>query len=269
MARITLLAALVSAAWTTSIEAQQTARASTVGAALYWVHNREQNEQVSPLRYAGAGTGFALAYGTGSDDWRTGLQLLYASTQLSTDISNSREHTGRARRLELRIPYQRRVFGGTSRLAGFRLGAQLASDLFYRNHTYSTNLPTEHFIDAFTWLGLVGGWQSRPGAGWQVHYSAALPLVGMVWRTPYTGAKYMPPAQLTLPNTMIGLENRLSFTRRLSAALDFHASYDLRLLRHEATWNLATASQRIGMGLDWYVRRPNHSSATSVREGAQ
>ncbi len=267
--RVILLAALVSALLVESLEAQRSPRSSVIGTDIFWLHNREQNEQLSPLRYAGAGSGFAVAYRTETDDWRAGLSVTYASTQLRSGISRNQEHTGAARRLLLSLPYERRVSGRAARVSGITLGAQLAGDLLYRDHNYSSILPTEQFIDAFVWLAVSADWQGQLVAGWRLHYHAALPLLGVAWRTPYTGAKYMPHAQLTLPNNLLALENRISLSRQMSRALDFRASYELQLLRHEATWDLATASNRIGIGLDWHVRRPATLPGNKATGGAQ
>jgi hypothetical protein len=267
-AREILLAAVVPALLAASVAAQS-ARSSALGADIFWLHNREQNQQVSPLRYAGAGLGVALTYSTGTDVWRGGVHMAFASAELRSGISQNQEHVGSAKRLELSLPYERHAFAAGSRLAGVTLGAQLTGDLLYRNHTYSTNLSTEHFIDAFAWLAVSAGWQGAMGPGWRLRYHVALPLLGVVWRTPYTGAKYMPSAQLTLPNTLLAPESRIALTRPLSGALDLRASYELRLLRHEATWDLATASHRIGMGLDWHIRRPVPTSASRMKGDAR
>ena len=266
--RVTLLAAVLPAFLVTPLDAQS-ARGSSIGVALFWLHNREQNQQVSPLRYAGAGSGVALTYSTGTAVWRGGLHIMFASSELRSGISQNQEHVGSAKRLELSLPYERHAFAADSRLAGITLGAQLTGDLLYRSQTYSTMLSTEHFIDAFTWLAVSAGWQGSLGAHWRLRYRAAVPLLGVVWRTPYTGAKYMPGAQLTLPNTLLALENRIALTRALSGAIDFRAFYELRLLRHKATWDLANASNRIGLGLDWRVRRPVNTSASRSIGGAK
>jgi hypothetical protein len=258
--RVILLAAAASAALAASLPAQSPA-SSVIGVDFFWVHNWEQNAQVSPLRYSGAGSAFALAYTTGTADWRAGLHVLYERAQLASGVSQSQEHTGSVRRIELTLPYERRLFGERSRLAGITLGAQLAGNMLYRIQSNSTMLSTEYFIDSFTWLAVAAGWQGNLGS-WRLQYRAALPLLGAAWRTPYTGAKHMPSAQLTLPTTLLGLENRIALSRRLSRVLDLRASYEFQLLHHDATWELITASNRIGMGLDWHLR-PSAALATA------
>jgi hypothetical protein len=267
--RAVVLTVLLSALPAASTEAQMATRQSTLSMQLSWLHEQQQNAQVSPLRYAGTGSGPGVAYHTETDRWRAGLSVAYASAQLRSDISRDQEHTGDSRWLVLRIPYERRVSGAAASRSGLRLGAQLAGDLLYRDHSYSRMLSTEHFIDAFVWLGVLAGWQGQLVPGWRFQYHSALPVLGLVWRTPYTGAKYMPRAQITAPGTWLAFDHQVSLTHALSGAFDVRASYQLHLLRHDDTWDLASISNRMSIGLDWHLRRPVNLSARSPAGGAQ
>ena len=228
---------------------------STIGLQMFLAHNQEQNAQVSPLRYSGSGFGMGLAYERAGVNWRAGIEVLHSSAPLRSRISRHQEHFGETQRLTVNLPFQRRVFAPSSRLSGFTLGAQLSGDLLYRQQNYSPMLSTEHYVDTFLWLGLSAGWRGALGAGWQVQELATLPVVGVAWRTPYTGAKYAPSAEFTSPGTLLGPHNRIALTHRLSNRFDLRASYELQLLRHESTWNLATTSNRFGLGLDWRLHR--------------
>ena len=216
----------------------------TAGAAL--VHHVQADALASPLRYGGVGPGLSLGYARVGPRSRTALHVAYGGPSLESRISRPGVSTEQTHRLTVSVPHLRGVRGG-QRL-DLLLGGQLTGDVLYRKHAYPTS--TEHFADAFVLLEAAAGLEYRASERLRVEQRLAVPLLGLLWRSPYTGLKYAPEAALALPHQLQGLRHELALTRAAGPRLSLTAAHELVLLRHADPWELATVTQRLRLGVE-------------------
>lgn len=229
------------------------------------VHHVQSDELASPLRYSGWGPGVRLAYGRERPDARGSLLLDYVAPTLTSHVTRQGEPSEATHRLTLGASYLRRAMTtGGERFSVFA-GPGLAVDGLYRSHQYRA-VGNEAYFDGIATLQAAGGWEYQVTPGLRMVHRLAVPVIGVLWRTPYTGLKYVPEARLGLLTSMLGIEHEFRVERALSPSLDLVATHHLSAFRHDDPWRLATFTNRLRVGVD--VRRRHEARAGTGFRGS-
>jgi hypothetical protein len=239
--RSVLLAVAVLAATTGALPAQRSIGVSVGRAAV-----REYNQLASPLNYAGGATALSLGYYNDAPGASWGVQL---DAQLAGLTPEADAVGGRASvdRVRLHVPVLRQIVGSATG-ANVRLGAALVADLLYRNHAYGAGTSSEPYLDAFTGLDAVLRAGSQVGAT-RVSLDVALSAVRVAWRTPYSGLKYVPAAQLALPDRYHGVDSELLLQHPMSARWSWTAALRMSALSDAGEWSLQRGTRELSLGL--------------------
>ncbi len=259
--RSLLLVAVALGATTTALPAQR-----YVGIAAGVADIREYNQLASPLIYAGTAASLSLGYYSDAQhgSWAVQAEVLFANlTPAEADAVGSRAS---AEHVRLRFPVLRQVVG-SAHGANVRLGGSLVSDLFYRDHAYRRGVADEPYADGFTGLDALVQGNLRLGAT-RVALELAAPAMRIAWRTPYSGLKYVPAAQLALPDRYHGIDGALLLQHPVSARWSFTAALRMSSLSDSGEWSLEHESRQVSLGL----RRQLGGTAVvrpAVAEGAR
>ena len=92
---------------------------------------------------------------------------------------------------------------------------------------------------------VAGGLDWRPRPGVRLHERLALPLAGVVMRTPYGGLKRIPDARFAAPGEILGLHHSLAVERDLGPRAALRAAWAFALLRHDEPREVRFAGHRL------------------------
>lgn len=212
------------------------------------VHHLQADALASPLRYSGLGTGFSLAMVRQNRRSEAGFSVAYARATLKSRLSDPPVSTESTERLSVGVPYLRTV--GTWDGLSLRLGGQATADALYRRHGYRGG--DEEFLDFFILLDAIGAVDLRLSPMLRIRETASATVGGVAWR-PYTGLKQWPQPEPLWPGEILALRNQLALATTLSSRLSGFLAYEVVLLRHTAPWELATAAQRVNVGLEVHL----------------
>jgi hypothetical protein len=248
--------ALAAAALPSIVDAQGLSPGSRWSIGVGLVHHVQADALASPLRYSGLGPGLNLGWERVREGGRASALLAYSGASLESRISAPPISTEQTHRLTISLAYLHGLREGRSFVP--LVGGRLVGDALYRKHDYYAS--TEHFGDLFVVLEGAGGVEWRPRDDLRVEERLSVPLAGVVWRSPYTGMKYWPGARFALPDRLQGLRHELVVTRDVGRRASLLIAHELVLLRHPEPWELATATQRVRIGVE--LRRAAAGSAT-------
>jgi hypothetical protein len=245
-----------------ALAAQEATRLTRWSLAVGVVHRVQSDELASPLRYSGLGPGIRFAYFREEAGSRAGLGLDYAGPRLASAITQGDAHSTDTHRTALTASYLRRVAAMRGGQVSLFLGGTMAVDGLYRNHSYGPVGGRETFVDVFATLAPAGGWEALVGPRLRLSHRVASPVLGAVWRTPYTGMKYFPDARLARIPTLLGLEHELALELSLSPTVDLVAAHHLSALKHPDPWRFATLTNWFRVGLELRRRRGDPAAGT-------
>ena len=136
-------------------------------------------------------------------------------------------------------------------IAGGRIdllaGGQVAAHASVREHLYGPGASggSEHLADLIAPLEVAGGLDWRPRPGVRLHERLALPLAGVVMRTPYGGLKRIPDVRFAAPGEILGLHHSLAVERDLGPRAALRAAWAFALLRHDEPREVRFAGHRL------------------------
>lgn len=203
----------------------------------------------SPLRYRGTAPDLGLGFRHVRRDTRFDLEASFSAVTLESDISRTGSgETAYFARLRLR--WLHRVAARMS-WEGF-LGGRVDVFVPVRRHTYPLGGGTELYGDAFIPIQLAAAQELRLTPRTVAREALAVPVAAVVLRSPYTGLKYLPDADLAPPGRLIGLEHTLGVDRTLSRHEAWTVSVEWRvaLLRYPEPRKLAMVTHRLTLGLE-------------------
>jgi hypothetical protein len=205
---------------------------SSLALELGLLRHGQSDAAASPLRYTGSVPAVALVYARAGARTRLEVDATFALgklTAMTTESSYPREDVWLGR---LGVSWLRRV----GRLAGGRVGllagGQLSGHAGFRIHRYSS-VDSESFADLIAPLSLAGGWEWRARPDVRVFHRLAVPLMGVVMRTPYGGLKFTPPLEAAWPGEIIGVDHALALETVLSRRIGLRAVWTFTHLRHD------------------------------------
>lgn len=197
----------------------------------------------SPLRYGGVGPALVLG-------WRhagrtlSGVVLEATPNRLTSRVSVGDAHYLEAWTVGLALPWLRRVRAGGRSTA--HLGAQL--DVFgaFRRQHFLPGAGTEIYADVIAGLEAAGAWTWRPAAGHTVRQTLSTPVLSAALRTPYTGAKFMPPLMLGAPGRLVGVRYEAEYTRAVSGGVAVGTRYVFRAFRYPDPRSFSVVRHQLG-----------------------
>jgi hypothetical protein len=215
------------------------------------VHRGQSDRAASPLHYTGIAPTLGLSYGGGGLGGRLEVGAVFAVGSLSSAITTDGlpQEDVWVGRLGLR--YLRRIARAWDRRLTLFAGGQLAAHGSFRQHRYTQD-GDESFADLLVPLQVVGGWEWSAGAV-RAGQRLAIPVLGLVMRTPYGGLKYTPPLDLSLPGQLVGLDHELFVERNAIRRLAVRGSWSFLMLRHPEPRELRLVEHRLTVGV---VLRP-------------
>lgn len=197
----------------------------------------------SPLRYGGLAPSFSLA---GHHDGRTlsGISLAFSPARLTTRLSGPDTHSTDAWGGEVAGRWLRRVAEGGA--GTVHLGPRLDVVASVRQQTYRPDVATELYGDIIAGLEVAGAWTWRPAVGHALRQQLSTPLFSAALRTPYTGAKFMPPLLLGGPGRLVGVRYEVEYTRDVSGTVALGSRYVFRTFRYPDPRSFSVVQHRLG-----------------------
>jgi hypothetical protein len=215
-------------------------------------YRAERDDLASPLRYAGLGPALRLTYSADGTRSRFAIALDAGTAHLTSAASTPSMHYARDTRGSLGVEYLRRVHGG--RLSLF-VGGRFDASADVRQHTYDpATVGSELFVDVFGVVEAAGAATLPLGPG-TISTTLAVPLISLAFRTPYTGAKYVPSPELRAPGTLLGFDNWLAYRWWPTRGVGFEAFHTFQWIHYPTPRPLAAVVQRFGVSLMFAVGR--------------
>lgn len=210
------------------------------------VRHGQSDLSASPLRYTGSLPVVGLRYDRSGRSGRLEVEAGFAAGGLTSGItagSYPREDAwlGRVAVRWLR-PVGRVLDDRVTLLAGAGLSGHAA----FRVHGY-TAWQSENFADLLAPLELMGGWEVGTGRTGEtrIDQRVAVPVAGLVMRTPYGGLKSVPPVEFARPGELTGFDHALSIARRAGGRLGLRATWTITVLRHTDPREIRLATHRV------------------------
>lgn len=129
----------------------------------------------------------------------------------------------------------------------FLAGGQIDAHALFRVHRYlDMSGGSEPYGDLLVPIQVVGGWDWGTGEGdTRGGHRLAVPVFGVVMRTPYFGLKGLAPLELAPPGELRGFDHELFVERDLSRRLGVRATWLLRVFQHSEPRDLRVAEHRL------------------------
>ncbi|MEX0692562.1 MAG: hypothetical protein WD043_12045 [Gemmatimonadales bacterium] len=202
----------------------------------------QRDALASPLRYGGAAPSLTAAW---RRDGRTasGIELTLSRLRLTPNMSGSATHFIDAWAGAFAAHWLR--CGAEDGSSALCLGARLDAFLSMRQQTYRPDVPTELYGDLIAGLEAAVAWTWRPAPQHALRQTLSVPVASAAVRTPYTGAKYIPPIALGGPGRLVGLRYEAEYTRAVGRNVALGSRYVFRTFRYPDPRSFKVVSHRL------------------------
>lgn len=209
------------------------------------------DDVASRLSYHGRMTGIAVSYDGRGPESRWSIEGAYHAGELTSSIASDGGvgvGTEDARTGWLSLEYLRAAWepGSVRVLIGGRVDARVA----WRTHHYAP-WGEELYADLLAPLeaAMAGVWAL--GEGVELSERVAVPVMALILRDPWTGAKYAPSPRLGGPLSVRGVDHELTYRRAVSARWHLDVTHRLTYLRHSDDPALTLVHHGMTIGLRW------------------
>ena len=206
------------------------------------VRHGQSDAAASPLHYTGtlSGVRFHRTWAGSGTRWTVGADFVAGTLGSRLTVDGLPSEDVWIGRFDVR--HLRRVGSVLHGRLTLQAGGELAARGPVRIHRYPVQL-TEVFAALFVPLRAVGAWEWASGPT-RVRQRLAVPLLGLVARTPYGGLKYVPRVQLS-PPWELPADQELSVEHALTERLALRAGWSFSFLRHTDPRELRMAAHRL------------------------
>ena len=214
------------------------------------VRHGQSDRSASALRYSGTAPVIGLGYERVRSRSRLELGASFAMGTLTSTITEANVPREDAWLGRLGLRYLRRVATAAGHRMTLLAGGQIDAHALFRIHHYIEQ-GTEDYADLLVPLQLAAGWEWAFGgaaAGTRIGQRLALPVLGLVMRTPYGGLKYVPPLELAPPGEILGLDQELFVERTGSRRVGIRVAWLFRVLQHPEPHQLRLVTHRVMLG---------------------
>jgi len=196
----------------------------------------------SPLRYRGTSPSLGLAW-RHRDRTLSGVSVRVAQARLTTHLSLRGTHHMDAWDGRLEGHWLRRVADG--RGSTLHVGARINVFASVRQQTFRPDVSTELYGDMIAGLEAAVAWTLLPAVGHSLRQEISLPFASAVLRTPYAGAKYMPPLVWGGPGRLVGLRYEVEYSRAVAGRIALGGRYTFNAFHYPDPRSLSVVSHRL------------------------
>lgn len=224
---------------------------SSLGIAGGLLRHGQSDAAASPVQYRGTIPGLVIEYVRTGAGGRFESSASFATGALESRLSDGGYPAEEAHMVRAGVRWLWPVARFARPSVTLLAGAQLDGHAAVRIHRYHRN-SSEVFADLLAPLQAAAGWDWSDGRS-RVGQRLALPVAGLVMRTPWGGLKSIPPVEAAWPGEILGLDHELYAERAFSPRAAIRGAWAATLLRHAEPRDLRVATHRavVGFVLQW------------------